>query len=778
MKPKTVIFLLVVLIACVGYVVVRHTDVFKKARPKEKAADRAVFDAEPNGEKKLTIAGRGAETVVFEKKAGKWRITAPIQAAASAYDVNRVVDLLRDLKAKSSFSPKDPDAVGTEITGLDEPPWTVELVDEDGRAFALQVGRRRPLGARDETYVRVAGEDRVYVVARDFTGPIDKTPKDFRDKTVLDLYTGDIVRLRAEGREVFELEKTDGNWKMVQPTAALADADEVKTILEAVASVEAEQFVADEAASLGRYGLEPGTESAIMRVWVASPPAPATARTTAPAPKPKEYALAFGLLSRDRKQVYARLLDSPAVFLLSASLLDKLQPGLDKLRDMRVLPFDAKAVTRIDLQVPGCKASLMKDPAGWMMAKPYAGRANDKATEELLKKLAALKAQRWADKDEAPPAARGLDPPKGDIKLHRKDQAKPLTLLLGSVSRSGRMTYLMPAGADQVAVVKTAQVKPLLGGPATYWNAELFAMPAAEKVTRIRVKKPGMSSAVFRDEAGAWKMTAPVKGDADTENVKKLISRVRWLKAEKVVLLDAMVPNSYLGDKTLVTAELLTERPGPTPAPATSPASKPATGPATGPATRPGPRPITKTYFVLAVRKDGKCHAWLRGKGVAAIGQFPAGLYEDLCLELRGRQVWRLDPNDVTAFNIIAGQSKADLKREKDGWICPSDRDVKIDGEKVLEFLESIRSLDAERFYTRKAAAGDDDDDKKFAFKTPWLTLALELTGGRRLSLVISNKGLDKTANRFARASSAQGVFLIAAADLAKVSKKLKDFEE
>ena len=774
MKPKTVIVLLVALVACVGYVVVRNTDLFKTVAP-EKAGAKTVFDANVNGAVKVTLTARDAEKIVFEKASGKWRITSPVDVAASTYDVNRVARLLDGLKPKDSFAPEDPDAVGTQITGLDRPRWTLEVVDEDGNTFSLRIGRRRPLGARDETYVQVPGQDIVHVVVEDFAGALDRPLADFRDKTVLDLNTSDIVRVRVRGRKAFELEKANGDWSMVQPTVAAADANGVKAILDALARVEADEFVADKAPALDRYGLKGGDESLILRVWTRTgPPAPVTTQTTAPAPEPKEHALAFGLLSRDRKKVYARLLDSPSVFLLPASLLDSLQPEPATLRDMRVMPFDAGTITRIDIQAPTCKASLMKDPTGWMMAKPYAGGANGNAIEDLLKAIATLKAQRWASKTDALLANRGLSPPKGSIKIYR-GQDKPLTLLLGSASSSGVMTFLMRAGAGEIAVAKTGHVEPMLAGPAAYWGTRLFTLPWKEKITRIRVTKPGTISSVFLDPAGEWKMTAPIKGDADPASVHKLIRSAQTLVAQKVVLLDAMIPNTYLNDKGLVTVELLTERAAPPPPPPPAPATGPATGPATKPTTKPAPKPITKTYFVQAVLKDGKTHAWLRGKEVAAIGEFSGALFENLTVELRGTQVWRIDPNDVTAIEIIAGDSKTDLKRDKDAWICPSDPDVKIDGEKVAKFIEDIRSLDAEKFHTHRAAA---DDGEKFAFKTPWLTLKLKLAKGNALSLVISNEGLDKTANRFARASGTQGVFLIAAGDLKKLSRKLKDFEQ
>ena len=806
MKPKTTIFLLLLLLAaCAVFVVVRHTDLFKKAPSQPTAAEMRVFPAEPNGAKSLTITPRDGDPLVFEKDDEKWhiRIGPDIRAAAVRYKVDRAADLLKELRCQTRFGAKDPHVPSPEMTGLGDPLWTVELLDQEDRTFALQVGRTRRQGSGNVTYVRVVGDDRICVVERDFANALEPRRDEYRDKTVLDLDRDRIVRLRTEGPKAFELKKVDGNWEIVHPISARPDPNKVKDLIGAVASVEAEEFVADKPSSLVRYGLEEGKEAMILRVWEAPEPpvttAPATQTAPAEAPEPKEFILAFGIRTRDNRKVYAKLRTADPVFRLPVSLLDKLAPAIDELRDKRLLAFQPGAVTQVDLEIGGQKAWFAKGDAGWLMAKPYAGEANSQRIEQLLKDLAALEPERWADEKEAPPKLSGLDPARGKITLHPKDEGKPVTLLIGSASSTGLMTFLKEADAESVAVVKTSDTASLLSDPATYWGTELFVVASEAKITRLAVTRPGETWTIVRDERDGWKATTPLATKADGDNVRKIIDRLSRLRADKVVALGPMVPNTYVRDKNLITVQFVSEiRPEPIPpattapttqpdedpaatqpaaVPATQPATAPATGPASAPATQPAtaPAPIVKTHVVQAIQRNGKTYAWVVEKKAAAVGEFPGDLYDALNAELRDRRVWQFGAGRVTGVRIVAGSEKVDLERRKDEWVCPLDKLLKIDAKKVTDFLSDIGPLQTERFYTHKSLP---TDTEKYGFKEPWLTIGLDVEGGKPLSLTISNEGLDKTKNRFARAAHLAGVFLITADDLKKLSKTLKDFEK
>jgi len=796
MKPKTAILLLIILAACAVFVVVRHTDLFKKAPSQPTAAEMRVFPAEPNGAKGLTITPRDGDPLVFEKDDGKWhiRISPEVLAPAVQYKVDRAADLLKKLRCQTRSGAKDPDVPSPEMTGLADPLWTVELLDAEDRTFALQVGRTRRQGSGNVTYVRVVGDDRICVVERDFAYALEPRRDEYRDKTVLDLDRDRIVRLRTDGPKAFELKKVDGNWQIIHPISARPDPNKVKDLIGAVASVEAEEFVADKPSSLVRYGLEEGKEAMLLRVWEAPRPpattAPATQTAPAGAPEPKEFILAFGIRTRDNRKVYAKLRAADPVFRLPVSLLDKLAPAIEELRDKRLLAFEPGAITQVDLEIGGQKAWFAKGDAGWLMAKPYAGEANSQRIEQLLKDLAALEPERWADEKEAPPKLSGLDPPRGKITLHLKDEPKPVTLLIGSASSTGLMTFLKDADAESVAIVKTSETASLLSDPATYWGTELFAVAPEARITRLVVTRPGETWTIVRDEKEGWKATTPLATKADGDNVEKIIERISRLQADKVVALGPMVPNTYIRDKNLITVQFVSEiRPEPVPttasAPATGPAEVPATAPASGPATRPAtgpatqpataPAPIVKTHVVQAIQRDGKTYAWVVEKKAAAVGEFPGDLYDALNAELRDRRVWQFDPDRVTGIRIVAGSEKVDLKREKDEWVCPLDKLLKIDARKVTDFLSDIGSLRTERFYTHKNLP---TDTEKYGFKEPWVTIGLDVEGGKPLSLTVSNEGLNKTKNRFARAAALAGVFLITADDLKKLSKTLKDFEK
>ena len=102
MKPKTAIFLLAVLLLCVGYVAVRHAGWFtsedEKSDGEGKPVAKRLFEPAPGAPTKLTIATGEDGKIVFTKIGEDWRIVEPISAKAESFEVTKVTDALAGLK--------------------------------------------------------------------------------------------------------------------------------------------------------------------------------------------------------------------------------------------------------------------------------------------------------------------------------------------------------------------------------------------------------------------------------------------------------------------------------------------------------------------------------------------------------------------------------------------------------------------------------------------------------------------------------------------------------
>jgi len=751
MKPKTAIALIVVLLAVLAIIIVRHTDILHP--PVEPAeTDRNIWPEALGDAKELTIQPAEGAKLRFVKAGDDWRIAEPIDAKASSLPVSRIVDPLKSLLYERAFTPEAQGAGGADLTGLDRPRWTVTLVDDPGASHVLEIGRPVPLSGGRKTYVRTPGDERTYVVDVDFADRLDKPLKDYRDKTVWELAKDRVVKIRLEGRRTVELLRREGRWSVVKPILAPADQAAAEKLVGKLASLTADEFVEDSPAGLQPYGLAPGSERLLASVFLADEKEAATK----PAEPTESHTLALG--AKTKEQVYAKLGDEPGVFLLPASLLEDLQPALIDLRDRRVLPTEAADVLRVDLELPGGSVELARKQDAWRMVRPFEGRAADDAVNDLLDKVGELKAESFRDKATEQEGF-ALASPRAKIVIHQAGKEDKRVLLIGATSPSGEMTFVKRASSDTVAVVKTADVQPLLGGPAAYWDTSLLKLPEGAKIVSVTVKRAGVTYKLGRD-GDAWKLTSPLEAGTDADNVNKILDHLSLLQATKIDALDKTVPDKYAKAGKVVEVSFST-----TSAPAESRPSA-ESAPASGPATK----PVLPTYSVRIASIGGKSFAWLIGQTPAAVGEFEASLYEAFAsAELRDRTVWKVDPANVEAIHIASGAKTLTLRRDGENWTSPDDRYVKIDAEKIKTFLDDLKDVKAERFVTHRGPHA-----KKFGLDASRVVVRLTPAEGEPLRLAVSTRG---EAGMLYAAAEAPGVFLLKAEAADKLTKTLKDFK-
>ena len=788
MKSRTAVFLVAALVACMAYVAIER--LLPKHKPRE-TEQRDVFEGEAGKAVGLTITADDGTVLEFETDGDKWSIVRPIRSRAVSREVNDLADRLKDLKYEQSYAPKDADAPGDKLTGLDKPRWTVRVAYDKGEARTLEVGAPVPLTGGAKTYVRAAGKDGAYVVDVDFAEKLSKPPGDYRDKTVWELDKDRIVRIEVEGTQSWKLQRDeDKNWDIIDKVRARADSDEVKKVLDQLDSIDAKEFIADSPEDLSPFGLADGRERLVLRAWVEpkAPPTtqPTTRPTTRPATEPATrpatvaHALLFGAKSGDDK-VFARLGGEPAVFLLDADLLKDLQPKAADLRDKTVMPKWTKDAVSIDLRVEGKTCRLQKSGDEWKMTAPVAVKAGREQVEDLLSKLADLKATKFRD-EKVPPGTFGLDKPRAVIRLQPKDKGNMVVLKIGGTSPSGEMTFLASSAADSVAVVPNSDLEALTGDPAAYHDPSLLKLPADAKIIRLSIKRDGETFELARNDKDEWRLSKPLEADAETDNVNTLMDRLEELKATRIVAAARKkVTGYYAKAPEHVTVRFTVQLPvpatqpasQPATAPATKPATRPATIPATQPATKPAPKPVEKLYTFHLVKMEDKVYGWIEGDPMYRVGRFADKLLKELNAELRDRNVLAVDADTITRVKITADNKTLLLRKQDDAWTYATDPDVPIDAGKVSDFLKEFKELKAEKFVSHKKT-----DWGKYGLGKPWVTVELTSAEGETTRISVAPEGLDKTKNRYAMVTGTQGVFTISSETAGKFAKKLEDFRK
>jgi hypothetical protein len=118
-------------------------------------------------------------TVILEKIAGKWRITSPIEFAATDYMVDRLIEVGRSIRVISLVS-SNPEK--QELFAVDTSATLVRFLGAGKDLASVRIGKMTT--SFTDTYVRLEGSDDVYIAAGMLSGTLDRKPEEWRDKGV------------------------------------------------------------------------------------------------------------------------------------------------------------------------------------------------------------------------------------------------------------------------------------------------------------------------------------------------------------------------------------------------------------------------------------------------------------------------------------------------------------------------------------------------------------------------------------------------------------------
>ncbi len=207
-----------------------------------------------------TITLKNKDTIVFEKKAGHWRLAAPIQAPANEIRVRQLMDIAKS-SSEASYPLKPEDLAKFE---LDKPKATLIL----GNA-TLIFGGSDPINMR--RYVRVG--DTLHLANDDFFHHLMASATDYVDKKLLPE--------NAKVREIVVpgLKATlgqDGKWAKEASPETKLDIPELATLWATARAIDVKRLEQPAKGDIVRIGLAEGNP--VEFVIVRKEPDPVLAR--------------------------------------------------------------------------------------------------------------------------------------------------------------------------------------------------------------------------------------------------------------------------------------------------------------------------------------------------------------------------------------------------------------------------------------------------------------------------------------------------------------------
>jgi hypothetical protein len=211
-----------------------------------------LLDFERDKLQKIALAWSGGGATL-ERRAGEWRLSAPLEDAADEVAVQALISDLQGARAIEFLSPPPSDAE----LGFDAPSYRAELSLEGGASYVLTLGAKRG----DERVAARSGQSGAVEVAASL---LERLPKDagaLRDKTLASFLSSDAQRFtltfsEPEGGELTVTGTSSEDGWTAEPAM---EAGAASALVAEVASLSGRGIAAESLgeAELAAFGLAP-----------------------------------------------------------------------------------------------------------------------------------------------------------------------------------------------------------------------------------------------------------------------------------------------------------------------------------------------------------------------------------------------------------------------------------------------------------------------------------------------------------------------------------------
>ena len=320
--------------------------------------------------KEVKLKKTGGDTTVLRKgDDGKWQIVEPKPLRADQESVNSLASTLSSLNADKLVEDKATDLAPY---GLNSPSLDVTVVKKDGKTQDLYVGDDTPTGSG--SYVKLAGDPRVFTVFSYVKTSLDKTSNDLRDKRLLTFDQDKLTRvvLQAKG-ETIEFGKNNQNdWQILKPRPLRADGSQVEELIRKLKDAKMDAAVSAEDAKKAAAAFASGTKVAVATVSDAS----GTESMEVRKDKDKNY--------------YAKSSAVDGIYKVTADLGDGLDKKVDDFRNKKLFDFGWTDPNKVQVG----KATYDKVGDKWMAG---AKQMDSPSVQSVVDKLRDLTATKFLD---------------------------------------------------------------------------------------------------------------------------------------------------------------------------------------------------------------------------------------------------------------------------------------------------------------------------------------------------------------------------------------------
>ncbi len=483
-----------------------------------------------------------------------WQLKSPFQADADSEKVNQMLDDLLNKRVKQTL-----EVTALAQYGLDIPSITLSLWTEQASpATVFSIGKK---AINFSVYVKEKSESDIFLIESSALDDLTKSPTDLRDRSVIRFNTETVSNIQlasavskreigttnpshtlltegfrqskadsqhtdsqkptADGYKTLNCEKRDGTWFVTHPIEAKADAQEIETLLSELRSLQVSTFEADQAeantpAQLEKSGLDTprlqikltdGNNSYVLDIGAEVPSENGTPG-----------------------HVYVKSVHQHAIYTVSDDIYKLLNTSVFDLRDKRVIDFQRTDTVRIEIKQRHEITVCTKNRGNiWELQTPTGKiKADAQAVDDLLFGIDSLEAATFVDDAVQNLASYGLASPSIEVAFTQLGEEKSAVLHIGDYTKDGTV-YVKAEQSDQVARVQRTLIDKIAMGAAWLRDKQVLDFHIDDA---IRLTLQGEESLTCQRLGTNWRLTAPVKEEANNAEVNAIIYELDDLMAD------------------------------------------------------------------------------------------------------------------------------------------------------------------------------------------------------------------------------------------------------
>ena len=196
----------------------------------------------------------------LSKYGNEWQLQRPMKAKAESEEVNKIFDLLIELRVQKF---EDEDIQDNKRYGFNNPQLKLLLGFNNGESETLFLGKRSEEGI----FAKLGSKNEVYVVSADILEKLPKKLFDLRNKRLAPFNNNEIESVKLISKEkTIELEKgANDRWSIIKPVKIQGDTIEIGNLIYQIVNLRFNEIIDNISLPPSSIGIDPPEREIILR---------------------------------------------------------------------------------------------------------------------------------------------------------------------------------------------------------------------------------------------------------------------------------------------------------------------------------------------------------------------------------------------------------------------------------------------------------------------------------------------------------------------------------